>query len=373
MTASRCIAFVITLTISLSSVVLPILQSPAEASLLNCVPASTSLIGGREVLVFSVGECLWQPPIGISSVKALVVGGGGGGGSADGAQPDGAGGGGGGGWVTSGQVHLSGQPIKISVGVGGDGAMSPDTSGTDGQSSSVIDGMTVLRSAGGTGGIGARTNGGPQQLSGNGGSSGNTVSRVNQSTTGGWSSWDGAGGGAGAKSNGVNGSDIGGFGGSGGNGGAGIVDPLDGSSREFGCGGGGGGSANVGGGQIVNQSGMVLGDAPWSSVTGSGGSGGCSSGGNATQLNRTGTAATPGLDGTGGGGGGGGITVCEDPASGKAASCSSQVLSAQELGARGGAGTVIISYSAARPAPLSARSLRHLGLGTARPLTGNIT
>jgi hypothetical protein len=55
--------------------------------------------------------------------------------------------------VTSGQVHLSGQPIKISVGVGGDGAMSPDTSGTDGQSSSVIDGMTVLRSAGGTGGI----------------------------------------------------------------------------------------------------------------------------------------------------------------------------------------------------------------------------
>ena len=72
---SKIVSIVITTLISGLLVSIPV---PAIAA--ECVPTSTT-VGSDTVLTFTnVGTCEWTVPVGVTSVRVLVVGGGGGGG-----------------------------------------------------------------------------------------------------------------------------------------------------------------------------------------------------------------------------------------------------------------------------------------------------
>jgi len=314
----------------------------------TCTPSSSTTSGSNTVVTLSSGSCIWTVPQGVTSLSLLIVGGGGGGGSADITAPDGAGGGGGGGFAMTQSLSVfKGNALSITVGGGGSGATTGDSDGASGDASSITFLSTPYVADGGTGGGGGTGTGGPTTLSGDGGASGNVVDGVATPQSGGGNDWDGGGGGGGAGSPGDDGVDIGGYGGSGGNGGTGLANSITGVSTPYGCGGGGGGSSDLNGSPLLDASGTILGSYPWSDITGTGGTGGCSSGGDATQLDPTGTAATPGADGFGGGGGGGGLVPCEDLISSTTETCSSPnpTFSTQIRGADGGTGVVIISYA----------------------------
>ena len=101
---------------------------PVPANAAACVPTSTTASNGETILTFAtVGSCDWEVPVGVTSVRVLVVGaggGGGGGGNANSAEGGGSGGGGGGAGQVTHSTSLSvtpGSVTTISVGAGGAG------------------------------------------------------------------------------------------------------------------------------------------------------------------------------------------------------------------------------------------------------------
>lgn len=251
----------------------------------------------------------WKVPLGISSVRALVVGGGGGGGSDEG------GGGGGGGFLETSSFDVTPNSyVNVDVGGGGAGALDPavDANGLAGNNggSSTFSSLTVL--GGGGGGSGLNTNllaarngknGGSG--GGGGGETGFTAGAAGNGTSG-----QGFAGGAGLPSSTTRG---------GGGGGAGEVGNTDGASAGgdgltstiangvtavFYAGGGGGGGGNSNSAVTVAAS------------------GGGGVGGGSTTISTDGDANT-------GGGGGGGASSWRNYA-----------------GFAGGSGIVIIAYSA---------------------------
>jgi hypothetical protein len=216
----------------------------------------------------------------------LVAGGGGGGG-------DGGGGGGGGQFISASYSVAPNTTYDLTVGLGGSGSVTPQVSGSQGQSSTIFGNTAVGGGGGGSvgniGGVGANGGGGSYNASGSAGTAGfNGGTGVNNAT----------GGGAGAGANGLDG--ILSNPRKSGNGGNGLL-WVDGN---YYAGGGGGGE--------VNQA-----------VTSSVGLGGLGGGGSAVLDD----SGLPGTVNTGGGGGG--------------ASNQSNLL----VGGNGGSGIVIIRYS----------------------------
>ena len=96
--------------------------SVASSGTTTCTNPATSEAsdGSGDIVVkfTAVESCTWTPPIGVTTVQALVVGGGGGGGAH-------VGGGGGGGGVRDGTIAVSGA-VSVTVGDGGNGFFIPD-------------------------------------------------------------------------------------------------------------------------------------------------------------------------------------------------------------------------------------------------------
>lgn len=257
---------------------------------------------------FTSGSNTWTAPVGVSSVKALVVGGGGGGGSH-------VGGGGGGGGVTE-NLNYSVSPgtsYSLSIGAGGAGAITTTSATPSGANRAGTGGSSTFGSitslGGGHGaswhwqsaGTGANGGGGSSTaLTGGSGSSGFAGG-------GGFNGYVGSnyyyatGGGAGANGNGISGSSY-----VSGNGGPGKLSAITG--LYYGGGGGGGFHDNYYG----------------NSIAGSGGIGGGGGGTGATSVK-----ATSGTTNTGGGGGGSG-----NPHGNLASE-----------GGNGGSGIVVLSYA----------------------------
>ena len=207
----------------------------------DCDPA-ISTVGSDTVAVFStIGTCTWTVPVGVTSVRSLVVGAGGGGG--------GGGGGAGGLVATASTAVLDGSEISVTVGRGGAGANktgSQITDGGDGGNSS----FGSITGAGGGGGGAAQ---GAGRAGGSSGGSGQDTTLAagvaSQGFAGGnglSSAWcTGASGGGGAGSVGLQGitkcspSQTA----YGGNGGAGTNSNITGSVVGY-AGGGGGGPNN---------------------------------------------------------------------------------------------------------------------------------
>lgn len=223
--------------------------SPASSAPHGCAVFGGEALGCQNFPEWSIGS--WDPPDGVKRVRVLIMGGGGGG-AASGAFGKG-GGGGGSGRVISGPATLSGNPLTIIVGSGGQPGQSYSQPGQNGGAS--VFGGSIAHGGGG-GGFGG--NGGFGYAGGGGGGGGTYVIGY---VPGNGGNGNAAGGGGMAGENG---------GGQdrivlGGNGGDGISRPLlsfsqhsltpgDGGiggagtgSAPSGCGGGGGG----GGGGIL--------------------------------------------------------------------------------------------------------------------------
>jgi len=248
--------------------------------------------GGYTIHTFtSSAQSPFTPPVGVSSVEALVVAGGGGGGGAAGTT----GGGGAGGLLYSASVAVSNQAYPITVGTGGTAGNVSD--GGNGNNS-VFSSMTAI---GGGGGRAIRTGNGLSGGSGGGAAWNGPTQRSGGSGTAGQGNNGGAGGTADPPAKGGGGGGAGAVGDPGtstGNGGVGLAYSISGTSTYY-AGGGGGGSQ----------------------VSGNFGAGG-NGGGGAGSGDSNGTAGTPN---TGGGGGGGGSV-------------------ANRLGGAGGSGVVILRY-----------------------------
>lgn len=238
-------------------------------------------------------------------VEYLVVGGGGGGGF--------RGGGGGAGGFRNGLLSVTDSNNIITVGDGGEGAITSTLPGYSG-SDSIFD---TISSAGGGGGgsfnynnsagVAGGSGGGASYIGSGGtgqGGAGNTPSTVpSQGNSGGTSihvpgSYGGMGGGGGAGAAGGNASAQ-----TGGAGGAGSVSSISGSSITYAGGGGAGGAASP---------------TNWSRGVGGVGGGGDGS---------VSSIGAPGTTNTGGGGGGGGSTS-----------------TTAQPGGKGGSGIVIVRY-----------------------------
>jgi len=200
--------------------------------------SSISVTPSNPVISFStLGASTWTAPAGITSIDYLIVGGGGGSG---GGYDTGGGGGGGGGMVLSGTTSVTpGTTYTVVVGDGGAGGISnrlalPETNGFPGENSS----FDTIVALGGRGGYASR-----QPPGGNNSNGG--VAAVNPSTAsegghGGGSAGDqnGAGGGGGGSIGaGANGVPSPGTGGIGGNGGSGTSSSMSGSAVTYGAGG----------------------------------------------------------------------------------------------------------------------------------------
>lgn len=181
------------------------------------------------------GSGNWSVPVGVTSVKVLVVAGGAGGGWQIG------GGGGAGGYIyNSSYIVTSGGTVSYSIGSGGNGGTDVTTDATNG-GNSVFGSLTAI--GGGFGGVNAYR---PAGSGGSGGGSGEVgysqgTGTVGQGNNGGYLNGSGSGGGGGAGAVGSNGSGT-----SGGAGGIG-VDYSSIFGTEYGelgyfAGGGGGGS-----------------------------------------------------------------------------------------------------------------------------------
>ena len=226
----------------------------------------------------------WEEYVTSIEVEYLVVAGGGGGGRSNDANA--AGGAGAGGFLT-GFVTVTSDPVPITVGLGGAGATTNDTTGASG-TDSFFSNVRALQGSGGGGPNGLLVARHPS-----GGSSGakatanvsatedcvQTQGTIGQGNGGGSSRTSvtaanlSAGGGGGAGSNGVDATTP-----QAGAGGDGLASSLSGSSVTYAGGGGGGSRSNTGG---------------------AGGSGGGGAGGSA---NAAGSNASPANTGSGGGG-----------------------------------------------------------------------
>lgn len=238
----------------------------------------------------------WTCPVGVTSVRCLVVAGGGGGGNVTSTAPDAAGGGGAGGMIDTTVDVISGTAYVVKVGAGG------NVSATGYNSSLVGTGVNLIAYGGGRGGDVNSCNGG------NGGSGGGPCGKK-------WhTSWTVGTGVSGQGRNSgtpaynaaapiaAGGGGAGSVGGSGtGYGGNGIQSSITGANTWY-AGGGGGGRA-------------------WDQTGPPGGSGGGGRGAGGGGSTPTSTAGTNGL----GGGGGGGVAAARD-------------------GSVGGSGVVILQY-----------------------------
>lgn len=290
----------------------------------DCTPTVSGLtatgvaIGNNCLVTFTAGNGTWTKPVGVTSVRYLLVGGGGAGGS----TLYGAAGGGGGGQVKDATLAVtSNTSIAVVVGAGGSPTdVATVASGGNGVASSITPNGGVLVSAtGGGGGANSRIFNASPQGSG--------------STTG----WTGGGGSAHSSTT-VAGST--GTGGAGYKGGNAFGSATDGNVQAAG---GGGGAAGAG-------------VAATSGVPGAGGVGATSNisgtsiyygggGGGAKRTDATGTAASGGS----GGGGAGGIGATNS-ASGTAntggGGGGASEYAASKAGGSGGSGVVAFLYDA---------------------------
>lgn len=309
--------------------------NPASAvTISDCAPTTTGtfsrnygVIGDDCVIAFKSGTGTWRVPVGVSSVRVLVVAGGGGGGNDEG------GGGGAGGFLEDTSFTVTpNSTVTVTVGAGGDGSYaSTNLPGENGQNS-VFGSMTAIGGGGGgtaanfsnstanqnayfagrDGGSGGGGKGTESTYTFAGNAGGRTVGQGNVGGSGG-STIGGGGGGAGSA------------GSSTGAGGAGKISTIITtalatswavgdvvSTSVYFAGGGGGGRGNS-----------------TSSAGGSGGNGGGGLGGDNDTKNVAGQANT-------GGGGGGG---CGSSAGG----CG--VDNSNYSGASGGSGVVIVRYA----------------------------
>ena len=298
----------------------------------NPVTSEASDGSGDVVVKFTAVEsCTWTPPVGVTTVQALVGGGGGGGGAH-------VGGGGGGGGVRDGTIAVSGS-VSVTVGDGGNGFFIPDgaasvasaTLANPGGSSSF---GSLTAAGGGHGGSWtwqAPSSGG----SGGGAGTGSGASGNNPATTPaqGFAGGNGqtsnftnyaTGGGGGAGSVGANWVD----GNTSGAGGSGKSSSITGTSVVYGGGGGGGIHGGVAGTLVVGAGGNGGGGA---------GNGYQSSSCSATTTNGGICTGGNGTDGLGGGGGGsGGPWGAGNPSN-----------SVSSRGGDGGSGIVIVRYTPA--------------------------
>lgn len=318
--------FFLSLALSISTLsAISFISSPAGHALSNsdCTPTvsgltATGLASGNNcVITFTAGNGTWTKPVGVTSVRYLVVGGGGAGGSA----LLGSAGGGGGGQVRTATLSItSNTSFAVVVGAGGTPTdVATVASGGNGVASSITpNGGTLLSAAGGGGGANSRIHNANPQGSGStsgwtggGGSSHEATTVAGSTGTGGASAKGGngfgnantnlqaAGGGGGAG--GVGAAATSGVAGAGG---VGISSDISGSSSNYGAGGGG---------------------AKRTDATGTAASGGNGGGGTGAI---GATSSTSGTAGTGGGGGGGGE------------------YSASKAGGSGGSGVVVFLYDA---------------------------
>ncbi len=275
----------------------------AVDDILAANPEAIHLGGGWIVHQFTaVGATSFTVPDGADQIDYLVVGGGGSGGTSLSFSNAGGGGGGAGGVVTGTMNVTSGTTFNVTVGAGGNPAMTGNTTGQSGQNSS-FGSITAL---GGGAGIGGNGNGQPGGSGGGGrggtggaGQQPGSASGGLGSAGGGGDSPAGHGGGGGGGATGTGGIAAATGGGAGG---TGIMSDITGANMFYGGGGGGGGAQNDPGG--------------------TGGTGGGGTGANND------TAATAGAANTGGGGGGG---------------------NNNRVGAAGGSGVVIVSYEIEQP------------------------
>lgn len=147
---------------------LKIVPAPSRAATVphGCAVFGGSALGCQNFPEWSSGS--WDPPSGVKRMRVLIVGGGGGGG-ASGALGKG-GGGGGSGWVISGPATLSGAPLTIVVGTGGQPGQHYSHPGRNG-GVSVFGGSSAAGGGGGTYG----GNGGFGYAGGGGGGGGTYV------------------------------------------------------------------------------------------------------------------------------------------------------------------------------------------------------
>lgn len=256
------------------------------------------------------GTYSWTVPTGITSISAVCVGGGGGG-SGNASTFD-FGAGGGGLSYSVGIAVTEGESLTINVGMGGTGGSA--TAGSDGQTSSILRGVTtLLHATGGQRGV---------NPGGSGGSGGVTL---------GYSG--GGNGGKGGNDGGTPASQGGGGGGAGGYGGNGGAGGNQNGSGQVGVGGGGGGGS-YGGTQGGGGGGVGVGGSGPSGAGGSvvgGGGGGGSLGSDGYGDNTTPSSNTVVFGGLYGGGGSGGDV----------------------FGSQGGGGAVRIIWGGGRAYPLT--------------------
>jgi hypothetical protein len=241
---------------------------------------SQSTVDGYRVAVFTApasgnGSCTWTPPTGVTTVQVLAVGGGGGGGSEAGA------GGGGGAQVYHSSVQVSAS-ATITVGAGGSGGTvttgGADPTGlkrgTDGSSSSFIDGTNTLTANGGKGGGGCNWSNSRCLNSGvgNSGAAGGTVAANTDTTLKQPSGTQNHAGGAGGNGVYTNSSNL--AANPAGNGADGFSWRVPGSRTTFGGGGAGGGQVRTGGAGGGASSVMAATPSAATASTGGGGAGG---------------------------------------------------------------------------------------------------
>jgi len=298
---------------------------------LLAIPSSSTFASGETIVAFNstpVGG-KWTVPIGVTSVKVLVVAGGGGGGGND-TTGEGGGGGAGGFIYNATYTVIPEAELTVTVGDGGAGASSGQ--GTNG-SNSVFDILTAIGGGGGgyyinhAGSPGGSGGGGGQE-SGAGGDADYISPRQGyDGGAGSGATYHCAGGGGGASVVGANGGAAGG-----GKGGNGTACSISGSSVYY-AGGGGGSTHN-----------LITAVAPGG--LGGGGAGAGKDGGGPI-------AAVAGTVNTGGGGGGGGEL---------------------QVGMAGGSGLVIVSYETPGIVIPTVTTQEVSGIGTTYATgNGNIT
>jgi len=274
--------------------------------------ATQSITGSTTVASFT-SSGTWTVPLGVTSIKVLVVAGGGGGGGA--CQSPGGGGGGAGGVVyNSAYTVTPGSNMAVTVGSGGTGGFGDSASGSTCTGAGVTAATNGGNSTFGTitaigGGAGAYFNG-PASGSGGSGGGASFTSAAGSGTSG-----QGFAGGAAGNISSQN---------AGGGGGAGAVGADAGTGVSTAAGAGGAGTANSITGSSVTYGGGGGGGMGYQGSTGgAGGSGGGGAGGGPSV-----GGGTAGTASTGGGGGG----------------ASNINVHTSQSGGNGGSGIVLISY-----------------------------
>jgi hypothetical protein len=324
------------------SLVIPQYFNLESANAVNCSPTQTR-VGNTIIQSFTTTQtCDWTVPVGVSSIRYLVVGGGGSGGSARG------GGGGAGGLLRGNSAVTANQTLSIKVGAGGAGSSTPG-SNTNGDTSTISGtGVSLVAPGGGKGGShnGSLVTDNETESGSNGGSGGGASMNYAQTSHRGGSAVGGlvngnagagsstnacasrttntdqnrnTGGGGGAGSAGVIGcnttSEV--AGGVAPNGGNGLADTITGTSITYATGGGGAGGKG--------WDGTTCEASYYTSGAGTGGSSNAN-GGSGQACG----AAPATLNGTANRGAGGGGTT-------------------SVAGGNGGSGIVIISYASTTP------------------------